>query len=138
MPEAEENLTYLCGGEIDEGEFSLVITSDGLEPTEITQLLGIQPTDSHRRGDFNKTGKVQFKFGRWRLATARLDFRSGPSACEESFDTFVRSLPDTPDAWSRIAREHDTQVFIHLWMKTWNREFDLSSFALGELARRHL
>jgi hypothetical protein len=138
MPEAEDKLIYACGGEIDTGEFSLVITSDDLNPSEITKLLGIQPTDSHRRGDYNQTGKVQFKFGRWQFSTSRLDFRAGPSWCLKSFDEFVRSLPDVPATWSRIAREHDAQIFIHLWMKTWNREFDLSAFALGELARRHL
>jgi hypothetical protein len=138
MPGSEDNLIYAGGGEIDAGEFSLVITSDNLDPAEITGLLGIQATDSHRRGDFNQTGKVQFKFGRWRFGTTRIDFRTGDSWCQKSFDRFIRSLPEAPDAWSRIAREHQAQVFIHLWMKTWNREFDLSAFALGAIARRHL
>ena len=136
MPKPQDNLIYAGGGEIDAGKFSLVITSDDLDPAEVTRLLGIQPTDSHRRGDLNHDRP--FKFGRWRFATARLDFRTGDCWCQKSFDTFVRSLPDVPDAWSRIARDYDAQVFIHLWMKTWNREFDLSAFALGELARRHL
>jgi len=137
MPESEDNLIYAAGGEIDAGEFSLVITSDDLDPAEVTGLLGIQPTDSHRRGDLNQAGRP-FNFGRWRFATPRLDFRQDDSWCQKNFDTFVRSLPDSPDAWSRIARDYDAQVFIHVWMKTWNREFDLSAFAVGELARRHL
>jgi hypothetical protein len=53
-----KQLVYLCGGDIDEGEFSLVITSDNLKPIEITKLLDIQPTDSYQRGDFNKSGKI--------------------------------------------------------------------------------
>ncbi len=138
MPEQQEKPIYACGGEIDAGEFSLDITSDNLNPDEITSLLGMQPTYSHRRGDFNKSGQVQFKFGRWQFSTPRLDFRSESSWCAKSFDAFVRSLPDLPDAWDRIAKEHDAQVFIYLWMKTWNREFDLTAFALGELARRDL
>lgn len=137
MPEPKDDLTYLFGGEIDAGEFSLAISSDDLEPNEITRMLGTKPTYSHRRGDSNRNGKIQFKHGEWRFATARLDFRNG-SSCENSFDTFLRSLPDAPEVWRVIARDYEAQVFIHLWMKTWNREFDLSVFALGELARRQL
>jgi hypothetical protein len=137
MPNQEDNLTYLCGGEIDAGEFSLAIWSEALEPREITQLLGVQPTEHYRCGDFNDTGKIQFKHGSWRLSTGRLDFRSGKS-CEASFDSFVRSLPDFPGAWERIAAEHTARITMVLWMRTWNREFDISPFALGELAKRHL
>lgn len=132
-----EQLTYLCGGEIDAGEFSLTITSDDLQPGEITALLGIQPTSHHLRGDaFGKRGHI-YKFGQWNYSTCRLDFRSGKS-CEKEFDDFVRSLPDDAAVWERIASQHEAQVFIVLWMRTWNREFDISTFALGELARRRL
>ena len=137
MANQEDKLTYLCGGEIDAGEFSLSIWSEALDPAEITQLLGVKPTEQYRRGDFNSTGEVQFKHGSWELSTGRLDFRNGKS-CEESFDSFVRSLPDLPEAWNRIATAHTARVTMVLWMRTWNREFDLSSFALGELAKRHL
>lgn len=137
MSDSEDDLIYAGGGEIDTGEFSLVITSDTLEPAEITGLLGIQPTDSHRRGDLNQAGKP-FPFGRWRLATPRIDFRTGPVFFQNSFDAFVRMLPDARDAWSRIAGEYQAQVFVHLWMKTWNREFEVSFFALSELVRRRL
>jgi hypothetical protein len=132
-----EQLVYLCGGEIDEGEFSLVISSDNLDPNEITKLLGIQPTDSHQRGDFNKASKIQFNYGRWTYSTNRINFRAGKS-CEENFDDFLHSLPNISEAWNQIATKHEARVFICLWMKTWNREFDFSAFAISELARRHL
>lgn len=137
MSKMSDELIYLCGGEIDAGEFSLSIWSEALDPAEITQLLGVKPTGEYRRGDLNRTGTVQFNHGSWELGTGRLDFRNGKS-CQESFDLFVRSLPDLPEAWNRIATEHTARVTMVLWMRTWNREFDLSPFALGELARRHL
>ncbi len=137
MPDSSKQLMYLCGGEIDAGEFSLTITSDDLQPTEISALLAIQPSSQHLRGDaFGKRGRT-YTFGCWRYATGRLDFRSGRS-CEEQFDDFMRSLPDDTAAWERIASHHEAQVFICFWMRTWNREFDISTFALGELARRRL
>jgi hypothetical protein len=137
MPDLSNQYTYLCGGEIDAGEFSLSITADNLDPDTMTQLLGRQPTHTHRRGDpLGKSGHT-FNFGQWRFSTGRLDFRSGKS-CQEAFDEFVRSLPDAPATWERIAVECEAQVSLCLWMRTWNREFDISAFALGELARRRL
>src|SRR5690242_17664407 len=114
MADREKNLTYLCGGEIDAGRFSLAIWSDALEPSEITRLLGLQPTEHYRRGDFNRSGKVQFNHGSWEFTTGRLDFRSGKS-CKASFDSFVRSLPDLPEAWSCIAAEHTARITMVLW-----------------------
>jgi hypothetical protein len=137
MADRKDKLTYLFGGEIDAGAFSLSVWSEALEPTEITQLLGLQPTEHYRRGDFNRSGKLQFKHGSWELSTGRIDFRSGTS-CEERFDSFVRSLPDLPEAWSRIAANYTARVTMVLWMRTWNREFDISPYALGELAKRYL
>lgn len=137
MPDSKDQLMYLCGGEIDAAEFSLDITSDDLQPTEITTLLGLQPTSHHLRGDaFGKRGHT-YKFGRWRYATARLDFRAG-RCFEEQFDDFVRALPDDPAIWERITTRFEAGILICLWMRTWNREFDISTFALGELARRRL
>jgi len=137
MPDSRNQLMYLCGGEMDAGEFSLRITADDLDPNQITQLLGCQPTSSHRRGDtFGKRG-YSYKFGQWMLSTERLDFRTG-KCCEEAFDEFVRSLPDSPTAWNRIAADYNAQVYICVWIRTWNRDFDISAFALGELARRKL
>jgi hypothetical protein len=128
MADSPDGLTYLCGGEIDAGEFSVSITSDSLDPEAITRLLGLQPTESHR----DESG-----YGEWCVRTGRLDFRAEKS-CEEQFDEFIRSLPADTDAWTRIAAEHRARAYIVVWMRTWNREFDISTFALGELARRRL
>jgi Domain of unknown function (DUF4279) len=136
MPDSSE-LMYLCGGEIDAGEFSVSITSENLDPDALAQQLGLQPTASHRRDDTFGKASRRYGYGEWRFATGRLDFRSGKS-CEEQFDDFVRSLPADTAVWERIAAEHEARVFIVLWMRTWNREFDISTFALGELARRKL
>ena len=137
MPDSKDRLMYLCGGEIDSGEFSLDITCDDLQPTEITRLLGIQPTSHHLRGDtFGKRGHT-YKFGRWRYATARLHFHTG-RCFEEEFDAFVRGLPDDPVVWEGITRRYEAGILVCLWMRTWNREFDISTFAVSELARRRL
>ncbi|HSH94232.1 MAG TPA: DUF4279 domain-containing protein [Roseimicrobium sp.] len=137
MPDANDQLAYLCGGEIDAGEFVLRITSDDLDPAQITKMLGLQPTETNRRGDEFGSRGHKYKFGQWCLSSGRLDFRSGKS-CEQAFDDFVRRLPDDPAVWDRINSEDEGQVFIYCWMRTWNREFDISAFALGELARRKL
>ena len=137
MPDTNDQPVHLCGGEIDAGKFTLQITSDDLQPAEITVLLGLQPTESYLRGDFNSAGKLKFNHGSWAFATDRLDFRTG-SSCEQSFDAFMRSLPGAPDTWRRIAADNHACVLIVLWMRTRNREFDISTFALGELARRRM
>lgn len=72
-----------------------------------------------------------------RCLAASRPIRIGKS-CEEAFDEFVRSLPDAPAAWERIAAECEAQVYVCVWMRTSNRDYDISVFALGELARRRL
>ncbi|HTI71664.1 MAG TPA: DUF4279 domain-containing protein, partial [Candidatus Limnocylindria bacterium] len=133
MPDPR-NLVYAFGGEVDAGEFSLDITSDELQPAEISALLGLQPTYQHSPGESFGERSLPFKFGRWKHTTARLDFRA-VHCFEEQFDDFVRALPDNPTVWERIAAQYDANVVIRAWMHTWNREFDISPFALGELAR---
>lgn len=137
MEESNDGLIYLCGGEIDAGEFSVEIWSENLNPDLITGLLGKPPTESHRRGDTFGPRAREYSYGQWATRTGRLDFRNGKS-CEESFDDFVRSLPGDETVWRQLSSEHETRMLIVLRMRTWNREFDLSPFALGELARRQL
>jgi hypothetical protein len=137
MPDSNDELKYLCGGEIDAGEFSIDITSNDLRPTEITALIGLQPTSHHLQGDAFGSRGHKFKSGCWTYSSGRLDFRAG-RCFEEQFDDFVRALPNTSAIWERIAAHHEAVVKICLWMRTWNREFDISAFALGELARRQL
>jgi hypothetical protein len=132
-----EDLTYLFGGEIDAGEFSLDIWSDDLSPAEITALLGIQPTSHYLRGDSFGNGGLKRNCGSWTYKTKRLDFRSG-KCCEEQFDDFMRNLTGDDAVWARISAQHQARILIVLWMRTWNREFDNSAYALGELARRRL
>ncbi len=132
-----DRVIYACGGEIDVGEFCLRIASEDLDPDQITALLGQRPTDSHQRGTpFGKRGHIH-KFGLWRFSTERLDFRGG-RAFYELFDDFMRSLPSEPGVWQRITSEHSAEVVICVWMRTWNREFDISASALRELSLRNL
>ena len=130
-------LIYACGGEIDAGEFSLQITSDDLQPAEITAMLGLQATSQHLRGHTFGKGGHAYNFGRWSFTTSRLDFRAG-RCFEEQFDDFVGGLPGDTADWERITARHESKILVCLWMRTWNREFDISTFALSELARRRL
>ena len=41
MERSDDGLVYLCGGEMDFAEFCLDITSDDLDPKEITEALGV-------------------------------------------------------------------------------------------------
>lgn len=137
MQISDDGLAYLCGGEMDFAEFCLDITSDDLDPKEITEALGVEPTYCHRKGETNRTGKAVYKFGRWQLSTGRRDSRSR-SSVYEAFDAFIRTLPGAEAPWEEINANHDALIMVTLWMRTWNREFDLSSFALSELGRRRL
>jgi Domain of unknown function (DUF4279) len=137
MPDNNDELTYLCGGEMDSGEIILYISSEHLQPKEITTLLGLEPTRSYCRGEVSSNGKRVYNHGGWVFSSGPLHFRSGVS-CEDSIDNFMRLLPENLDIWNRIVIEHDTHVSLVLWMHTWNREFDISTFALSELSRRKL
>ncbi|ALF52984.1 hypothetical protein ACX27_09175 [Nostoc piscinale CENA21] len=50
-------IVWIAGGEVDECSVSLRFWSDDLVPDEVTDLLGINPTQSYKKGDIFR-GKV--------------------------------------------------------------------------------
>jgi len=48
-----------------------------------------------------------------------------------AFDAFIRTLSGDEVPWEQINRKHDARIMVTMWMRTWNRELDLSSWLTG-------
>ena len=68
---SEDEISAEVGGDPDECGVCLAIYGEELDPDEITQLLGCQPTDSHLRGDKKGPRSPGFSKGAWFLDNAR-------------------------------------------------------------------
>lgn len=66
-------LIWIAGGEVDECSVSLRFWSDDLIPDDVTQLLGVNPTQSSKKGDVFR-GKVYDRIrevGAWLYSVER-------------------------------------------------------------------
>lgn len=129
-------LTYWCGGEVDENSVTLRILSDELNPDLISHLLHCQPTRAQQKGDILPDKKYHrtAKFGLWRLTIDRTNEQN----LQEQINSLFLRLTDDISVWQQITATAHAELFCGLWLKTWNREFDISPNLLMQIARRNL
>jgi hypothetical protein len=114
---------------------TLRVKGEELNPSEITRLLGSEPTYAYSKGDvlIRPKGRIA-KFGMWRLEAAPLE----PS----DFNTQVASLLDqlTQDLqiWQELTEKYDISLFCGWFMRESNEGEDLSSKTLISLGQRGL
>lgn len=122
------------GGLVERTVVTLAIYGDELDPKKITQLLGLKPTHSHRRGE-SKPGSEQMISapGSWRftLKGARPD---GP---EELTEKLLEFLPHEGVDWELLSEQYDIRLSYGIFFTGWNRGFALSSRLLQRLAEYH-
>ena len=130
------DLTYWCGGKVDENSITLRIIGDELNPDTISGLLGCQPTRGQRKGDIlpDKRFHRTAKFGLWCL---KID-RTSEHTLQEQIKVLFSKLPDDLSIWQHITTTAHAELFCGLWLKTWNREFDISPDLLMQIAQRNL
>jgi Domain of unknown function (DUF4279) len=127
--------TWIAGGEVDEYSVSLRFFGDDLDPDIMTAIMGVCPTISYRKGDIfrRKTHDKIQKTGSWRYRNQR----SGDISLEEQINNLFNLLPADLEIWRDLKR-FDPNLFCGLWLKEWNRSFDLSSEVLMRIAERGL
>lgn len=83
---------------------------DGLEPDEITAILGIQPTESHRRGDIRRTRSGR-AIGEWREGAWLYKEKSDDvESIEEALASFVRRLSESKEKIRSISCRPDVRL----------------------------
>ena len=135
-PDPVGELIWVAGGAVDWASISLVIDGDDVDPDILSAQIGSQPTDSGRKGDVRRRGKMDFKATRgfWRLSTER---RADAQLEDQIVELFDRLTPDMA-FWEQLGANYEVSLFCGLWLKRWNRGTILSARTLSRIAERGL
>jgi hypothetical protein len=90
----------------DEVAVALCIYGDELDPSDVTSLLGINPTHAHRRGDASGPRSVPFKKGAWILELRR----SEPIDLDVLYSELLAPLPAEQAIWASLAQKYELRL----------------------------
>jgi len=120
---------------------SLVISSDNLEPSEITDILDKSPTESHKRGDpvkdipkTNNDETPRYEKGIWIFSVG---YRQSDNI-DSSILTLLSNLSDNLKGWEKIEKRHSSKISIGVFLRKLNSDFKISSRVLSKIHKRHL
>jgi len=127
----------VIGGPVDLTTVTLCVYGHDLDPSEVSLLLGCEPTRAHRRGDRRPTKSPSFpdgfapprKQGAWFL-TEEVASPKGP---EEATRHLLEHLPDD-EAWADLGNRYDVRLSYMITVTEWNRGFDLSKELVARIA----
>lgn len=109
---------------------------DELNPDEISQLLGANPTEAYRKGDAvagrNSTIVRIAKTGRWSISATKRE----PEDLEGQIFELLNQLTQNMDVWSKLSTRYKTQLFCGIFMGSSNDGLPLSPKALFALGQR--
>jgi hypothetical protein len=131
----EGDLVWVAGGAIDESSITLRFFGDDLDPDELTQLLGVEPSIAYRKGDILR-GKQHdriYDIGSWRLKGEKSEM-----GLEDKINRLLDKLPSDLEMWNDLTRKFQVDLFCGLWMKRWNRCLDFEAVTLQRMAERGL
>jgi hypothetical protein len=128
-------LVWVAGGTFDESSVSLRFFDDHLDPDELTQILGIEPSIAYQKGDIfrGKTYDKIYEIGSWRLRGKRSQVE-----LEEQINQLLDKLPSDLDVWRSMTSRFQADLFCGLWMKRLNRGLNLEVATLQKIAERGL
>jgi Domain of unknown function (DUF4279) len=130
------SLTWIAGGSVDACSVRLRFFGKDLDPDEITQLLGVEPTVSYRKGDIlrGKQYDIVQKIGSWRLAIEK----SVDVELEDQINELLDRLPPDLNIWQDLTKRFEADLFCGLWMERWNRCLDFAPQTLLRIGERGL
>jgi hypothetical protein len=124
------------GGPIDTVEVSLRLFGEGVEPDEITRLLGCQPTSSRRKGDVIPDKRYH------RVASKGIWLLQGQADSNVELERQVQSLleivTDDLSIWHDLTNRFQVDIFCGLFLNNVNRGFALSPELMKRLADRRI
>ncbi len=119
------------GGLVEETKISIGIHGPDVDPSAVSELLGVEATSQHRAGEPRKSGPP-WREGAW-LFTAEGKAPSGP---EEVAEEFLRALPPGDAAlWAELRAKYRLLVKVAVFVSGWNRGYAMSEEALQRLSR---
>ena len=114
---------------------SLRVLGDGLEPDEVSALLGRPPTRQHRKGDKleGRPDAVE-PTGAWILDSALTEHVE----LEEHIEVLLGSLSNDMDEWSQLTGQYSASIQCSLFLDQYNEGFELSPRIAQALSERGL
>lgn len=119
---------------MDEVGITFAIYGEELEPDEISHLLEVTPTSSHRRGDRRGPRSAPYRQGAWFLSV-RCEAPVEPDA---ALTRLLALLPRDENIWTELAGRYDLQLRLGVHFFGWNKGFGLGPATLQYLARMHV
>lgn len=117
------------GGLVEETKISIGIHGQDVEPSAVSELLGVKPTSQHRAGQARKSGPP-WPEGAW-LFTAEGKAPRGP---EEVAEEFLAALPPAnAPSWAELRSKHRLLVKVAVFFSGWNRGYAMSEQVLQRL-----
>lgn len=120
---------------------SLRVFGDGLEPDEVSALLGRMPTRSHRKGDesSNVSGNSPSHSspeptGAWIFDSAL----SEEAEIEEHVEALLSALSNDSDEWASLTSRFSASILCSTFLDQYNEGFELSPRLAQSLADRGL
>jgi len=114
---------------------SLRVFGDGLEPEEVSALLGFQPTRSHRKGDRTSApGSSTEPTGAWILDGGL----SEELEIEEHVEALLSPVSNDSDEWASLTSRFSASILCSAFLDRANEGFELSPRLAQSLADRGL
>ena len=135
MDEPPEDLVSV-GGEIDLVKISLRVVGEDLDPDEVTELLGVEPTFAARKGEMVEVlgGLRTQPTGLWVL-----DLGDSPEwELADGISTLLDRMPDDPELWEDLAGRYKLDLFCGAFLQAANRGFALPEELIRRMADRRL
>jgi len=126
------------GGPIEWFSITLRISSDDLDPKEVTSLLGCQPDAAERKGDqiLGPDGSAVrlAQTGSWRLMLAPTT--TDEWDCGEAMMLVMKRLPTDANVWRSLTQRFSVVFFVGLSMDSVNKGFSMSPDVMSYLGAR--
>ena len=119
---------------------SLRVFGDGLEPEEVSALLGRPPTRQHRKGDKRNgdgtggSADAVEPTGAWILDSSL----SEKDEIEEHIEALLGPLSNDMDEWSSLMDNFSASIHCGVFLDRYNEGFELSPRVAQALAERGL
>lgn len=122
------------GGSVNRATVSLRLIGDNLEPDEVTNRLGCQPTAGSRKGDVIPDSHYHriARTGSWRLDGA--DDRS--TDLERQVTNLLKRVTNDLAIWQDLSSRLKVDLFCGVFLDEFNRGFTFSPGLLRQIADR--
>ncbi len=122
--------------QVSKSAATLRVMGDQLIPSEITNILGCNPTFEQTKGQEivnNKTGNKRVAIsGMWRLETKRHE----PENLDKQISEIFSQLTTDLEKWKLLNEKYDTDLFCGIFMKEDMEGMEISPESLKILAER--